>query len=334
MHAPVVDRPNTRLPLAIVATFVAVAAACTTSSSDGPSSASGASSQRVSAAPSLPLGPTAPILGTGGPIPPPSSSPPAPIPGLVVPDSVASGSDRVPFVLLLHGYGGTGASIAKHFAFPKLASSERFIYVAPDGVMDSKRARFWNAGPSCCDFDRSAPDHLKALGDILRAARVHPRVDPDRIFVVGFSNGGFMAHRLACEVEGIAGIASVAGAAVAEPDKCAHAARTLLQIHGDADPVVRFGGGHVLDKTELPKHQGALEGTRAWAKRMGCQAEPKTGAAFDLDAKIPGAETEPQRFECASKVALFKVRGGTHDVASDPAAMRKILGELMAAKAP
>jgi len=253
--------------------------------------------------------------------------------GLVIPDVVAAGSGRVPFILLLHGYGGTGQSIAQHFGFGTLASTNRFVFLAPDGVADRNRARFWNAGPACCDFDGRRPDHVRELGAIVAAAREHPKIDPDRVFVVGYSNGGFMAHRLACDVPGIAGIASVAGAAVADPGSCKHVPRRILQVHGDADPAVAYAGGHVLGKTNMSAHPSAADGMRAWARRAGCDEPATQGAPFDLDAKLPGAETVPISSACSAGIEIFRVGGGAHNVAADDTSMKRVLDALMATKA-
>lgn len=265
-----------------------------------------------------------------------SSVPPTPSadPGFFVPESVAQSSDRVPFVLLLHGYGGTGASIARHFGFTRLANEKRFVYYAPDGTVDAKGSRFWNAQPACCDFDRRAPDHVAELGRIIAQAKANAHVDADRIYVVGYSNGGFMAHRLACDVAGIAGIASVAGAAVPDAAACANAPKTILEVHGDADPVVDYAGGQVLHKA-IPAHLGVVEGMKSWARRAGCSHDPKQdGAPIDLDPDLPGAETHVSRFDCAAGVRFFRVSGGTHNVAADPLAMKRILSDLMEAKRP
>jgi polyhydroxybutyrate depolymerase len=40
------------------------------------------------------------------------------------------------------------------------------------------------------------------LGAVIDDVAAHYTVDPKRFFVIGHSNGGFMAHRLACEIGG------------------------------------------------------------------------------------------------------------------------------------
>ncbi|NUP08721.1 MAG: hypothetical protein HOW73_21955 [Polyangiaceae bacterium] len=339
MASRIVARQRPHFANALRATvFAAVLAGCTTSPAHDRSTASAPTSSAATAsAPAIASAPietsslTADATARGATVPA-SGELPA---GAVVPDSVAGSNERVPFVLLLHGYGGNGASIARHFGFPALARARKFIYLAPDGVKDSKNARFWNAGEACCDFDHAGPDHVAELGRVIAQARSSRLVDPSRIFVVGYSNGGFMAHRLACDVEGIAGIGSVAGSVSFDPSACKNAPLSIVQVHGDADPVVHFDGGYVLGRTNVARHAGAFEGIRQWAHRLGCDATAARGPKFDLDPAIAGLETEPSTFSCAPGVAFLRVAGGEHDIASEPSSMARVLELVMSgAKGP
>jgi polyhydroxybutyrate depolymerase len=68
-------------------------------------------------------------------------------------------------------------------------------------------------------------------------------VDPRRVFATGMSNGGFMSHRLACEMsDRIAAVAPVSGVntlATCTPTR----AVSVLDFHGTADPTVPYAGG-------------------------------------------------------------------------------------------
>ena len=141
------------------------------------------------------------------------------------------------FVLLLHGLGGSGRNLIRHFGIDALSKQLGFEFEAPDGTVDGQGRRFWNAGESCCDFDKLGPDHVRSLGATVARERTRGK----RVFVVGYSNGGFMAHRLACEVDGIAGILSVAGPSPLDVSTCKHSAARVLHVHGDADEIERFG---------------------------------------------------------------------------------------------
>lgn len=260
-----------------------------------------------------------------------SSAPIGELPaGSVVPKSVvAREGERVPFVLVLHGYGGTGQSFARHFQLSRLAEKRGFIYLAPDGEPDSGGNRFWDAGPACCNFERLSIDHVSALGAVIAQAAAAQQVDPSRIYVLGYSNGGFMAHRLGCDVAGIRGILSVAGAGVGDPSTCAHAPEVVLQVHGDADQAVPFEGGNVLSRKSVAPHPGAVATVQGWASKKGCSLAPRLMGVLDLEPGLPEAETERLSFSCAENVTLLKVRGAGHSLASSSPAIDALMDQLM-----
>jgi polyhydroxybutyrate depolymerase len=218
----------------------------------------------------------------------------------------------------LHGFGGSGAQIEQHTDFPAFAEKKRIAWIAPDGTLDRSGRRFWNAGSSCCNFDGVEVDHVGAIRALLDRAIARDGIDPARVFVVGFSNGGFMAHRLGCELrERVRGIVSVAGAGPSTPPTCsAGSALRVLEIHGDADRVVSYEGGHLFGKPTYPEHISAEKTIRAWAAALGCAAKPRAAAPLDFEATIPGKETKVERFEgCrGGNVELWTVRAGTHYV--------------------
>jgi polyhydroxybutyrate depolymerase len=118
--------------------------------------------------------------------------------------------------------------------------------VASGSTTDSSGRRFWNATDGCCDFERREIDDVGYIDAVIDDMRAQYNIDPRRIFLLGHSNGGFMAHRLACDRAGIDGILSVAGPSPLSVTSCDHAPRRVLHVHGDADDVVAFEGGHVF----------------------------------------------------------------------------------------
>ncbi len=219
-----------------------------------------------------------------------------------------------PLVFLLHGYGGSGAMQESYFQFLPLADEYGFLYLYPNGTVDTGGYRFWNATDACCNFYGSTVDdsgYLLALVDEIKAQL---NVDPRRVFFTGHSNGGFMSYRMACDhPETIAAIASLAGATFADPADCSpNSPVHVLQIHGTADAVVLYEGGVF----EVP-YPGAVETVEQWAQFGGCALlGVPTPPLLDLDAGIPGAETTVYRYdtdcEPDGSAELWSIADGSH----------------------
>jgi len=189
-------------------------------------------------------------------------------PALVV---AAPGAARA-VLLALHGYGDTAANFVMALDLPALARREGFVLVAPDGTPDRRDNRFWNATDACCNFFGSEVDDVAYLRSLLREVAAAYHVDPRHRYVLGLSNGAFMAHRLACEAaDEIAAIVPIAGTTWIDPDRCRPSSPvSVLQVHGDADRIVLYAGGADV----LGRGQGAYPGSVAtvdrWARLDGC----------------------------------------------------------------
>jgi len=243
------------------------------------------------------------------------------------PSALAKG-ERRPLLIFLHGLGASGKTAFDVLHLAAFGARERVFVVAPDGSVDRQKRQFWNAGDACCNFDRRDIDDVARLSQLIDAWRARPDVDSNRIYVTGHSNGGFMTERLACALgDRITAAASLAGAAPPMTQACTASKKlALLEVHGDADDVVRYAGGTVFDSAALAPFPGLQQGFRDWSKRLGCTGAAQSGADRDLDPRLPDAETRVERFtNCASgSVELWTVRGGNHYVGTGQQAFEAI----------
>jgi polyhydroxybutyrate depolymerase len=243
----------------------------------------------------------------------PSAGPPARV---FEPPGLAPG-ERRPLLILLHGLGGSADEMLAQPGLGSLGQLHRLFVIAPDGTIDRQGRRFWNAGPACCDFDRTGIDDVARLTALIDRWRRHPGVDPRRVYLLGFSNGGFLAHRLACRIgDRLAAVVSIAGAGVGAGEACAMKSEIgVLEIHGDADPIVRPQGGRVFDMSDLAPFPGMEATLTDWARRLGCgTAAVPTTATLDLDPRIAGNETVVRAYRACrlGDAELWTVRGGDH----------------------
>jgi polyhydroxybutyrate depolymerase len=151
-----------------------------------------------------------------------------------------------PVVLLFHGYTMTAAEIATASHFSASADTRGMIVAYPTGLGTG-----FNAGECCGSAQTGNVDDVGFTRDVLANLADAYCVDPKRTFATGFSNGAFLAYRLACELSGsIAAIAPVAGGIQQDPATCKPKRPVpLLHVHGTLDALVPYlGGGVTLER--------------------------------------------------------------------------------------
>ena len=220
---------------------------------------------------------------------------------------------RAPLLIFLHGYGGDHAEAARSFGIEALADAHGVYVALPDGTPDPDGRRFWNADDACCDFHALPVDDVAYLDAIFTDALARYPIDPARLYVAGYSNGGFMAHRYACDrAERVAAVASFAGEPWNDASMCKPSVPvSVLQVHGDADEVVAYGGasaGHARRGSPLRgATPSAKDGIAMWSVKDRCAEKTVTD-----DARV-----EKTRYAgCAdgTDVALWTLHGETHQL--------------------
>jgi polyhydroxybutyrate depolymerase len=220
----------------------------------------------------------------------------------------------MPLVVLLHGYGSTGARQEAYMKVVSLADKEKFVLVVPDGTENSRRERFWNAGPICCDFFNSRVNDEQFLVDLVKYVSARNNVDSRRVYFIGHSNGGAMAYRIACHHrELVAAMASLAGVGQDEMPACGGSDSVgVLHIHGTSDEEVNYLGGLRFGKPYV----SAVELSSRWAELNQCEARnQKLPQKIDLVRNLPGDETEISAWASCGrgvKNELWTIERGNH----------------------
>ena len=210
---------------------------------------------------------------------------------LQVPANYDSGK-HYPLIMVLHGYSASGFVQEAYFGIKAEVTAGNAFVVAPDGLIDSHGAEYWNADPGCCDFDHTNPDDSGYLGDILTAVRADYPID--HTWLIGHSNGGYMAYRMACDhADIVENIIVLAGDAATDPSVCNPVKPVeVLHLHGNLD-------------TEVPYAASAMRSVDQWATHDTCAQTSHAGPTYDLDAAVVGAETTTQIFEgCPTGIDL------------------------------
>lgn len=212
---------------------------------------------------------------------------------LTVPSSLPVDAPAA-LVIDMHGLGSdpVNQEMASRWAEKAVAAGIVVAQPAARGAVPT-----WNPQPgspgSALDVD-----FLRAV-----AADVQTKVsiDPGRIYASGFSNGGGMAHRLACEAADlVAAIGTVAGQYVVEDDCGPSRAVAVIAFHGTSDIVVPYRGvGEFLP--DVPTW------ARGWADRNDCGPVPDR-------QPIAGDVVRDRWFGCGGdvEVELYTIERGPH----------------------
>lgn len=218
-------------------------------------------------------------------------------------------ANQYPLVLLLHGLGGNGSNMLNGSGFIEVSntSEDHFFIVSPTATYQAfLEATEWNEGINPI-HDVDDTSYLSALIDSVSAEY---SIDPDRIYSTGFSDGGFMTNRLACDLnDRIAAFASVGGtrasSVTCDPDR----GTPLLHIHGTADEVVDYTGNTLFGEPLLASLViGVDDLIFDWTTNNNCVA--------DIAAIQVGENTEAYLYTACddqSEVWLYKVNGAGHD---------------------
>ena len=243
-----------------------------------------------------------------------------------------------PLVVLLHGYGSSGARQESYMKFGELVDSHGFLLVHPDGTQESTEEgrRFWNASKACCNFEGSTIDDSAYVLSIIDAVTSRYTVDPKRVYLIGHSNGGFMSYRAAHDhADTIAAIASLAGAAsTADLPAPLHPVH-ILQIHGTDDGTIAYAGSEIRGAT----YPGAVDTVERWAAYNGCAVEAVVqGQTLDLDREIAGRETTVARYSehcnAGGSSELWTIAGGAHSPRISDSFSQNVIEWLLAHPKP
>ncbi|MGI9579374.1 MAG: alpha/beta hydrolase family esterase [Microthrixaceae bacterium] len=189
---------------------------------------------------------------------------------LVAPEGHFFNSDRqgeagdLPLVVALHGLGGDAVSFGKDTEWPTAARDNGFVVAFPQGVDDS-----WNAGRCCGAAVAEGTNDVAFIDALINQLVAEEGVDPDQVYLTGYSNGAMFTYLYACLAAGdIAGAASVAGTNFSDCEP--NGSIDFLQTSGADDPVIPVLGGEseLVGVPEVPSVEQSL---LDMAEAAGCQ---------------------------------------------------------------
>jgi polyhydroxybutyrate depolymerase len=217
---------------------------------------------------------------------------------------------HAPTVVVLHGALITAEHTSSWYGFAEAARKRGFAAVFPRGT-----ALQWNDGR---DAWMSGIDDVAFLRRLVRQLSERAVTDPERLYIVGISNGGMMALRMLCEAsELFAGAATVIASMPAAAGARCRPRRPvpIVMFNGTDDPLVPYRGGGV----GFGGWQGRVwsaEGTAAFlARGNGCGTPSRERLAGSPSrGAIRITKFDWSGCNAGGSVALYRIEGGGHQV--------------------
>jgi polyhydroxybutyrate depolymerase len=243
-----------------------------------------------------------------------------------------------PLIMVLHPLSGSAGAILTHLGLSTLKddyTNGAFVIVPQGDNIANGPTSAWNASTSCCENDGPPPSfpHADAvylhqlLTDSIAEINKVGAVDTTRVYVIGESNGGFMAYRLACLYSAdVTGIVVFAGAGDTASDAATYGACdtshrvAVMHVHGAGDSTVTYAGGAPVPglSPALDNVKGAEASAEVYATLNGCTTPgslPSSTGTLDFETNDAGSETEKRPWTgCASggQVTFYKAVGAGH----------------------
>lgn len=228
-----------------------------------------------------------------------------------------------PLLLMLHGHGGSanqlmglGGRVAPFQPWLQIAEANDAVLIAADGSIGADGKRGWNDLRGV--VYNPTTDDLAFVRALIEHAVAKYGASADEIYVVGISNGGHMAFRVALEApELVAGIGVVVAAMPAN-----YAGPTPSQpisvaiMNGTRDRFVPYKGGAMRkDRGEVLSTEDSFS---YWTNTNRCAGEATLYRYDNINKRDRSRVIRTQHERCAdgSRVTLFEVRGGGHNTPS------------------
>jgi polyhydroxybutyrate depolymerase len=143
----------------------------------------------------------------------------------------------LPLVIVLHGRRQTPWRAERVEGWDRYAATGQAVIAYPAGYAGS-----WDAGRCCGPAARHRLDDVGFVVSAIRLEEQRHAVDPNRVFLVGFSNGGMLAYDVACTDTRLVSAVAVVAGALETPTCRPSRPLSVLDIQGGRDRIVPYSG--------------------------------------------------------------------------------------------
>ena len=173
-------------------------------------------------------------------------------------------SETYPVIFFFHAIRGKDTSWIKSRGINEYIDKYKYIAIYAQGA----NGGIWNIGGYYPLKKVSEPDFVMGMYNWLNQ---NTKIDAKRIYAVGSSNGGLIAHYLAVKTNIFAAIVPISGSLYTDEMQSTAQPTAILQIHGMMDKTIPYNGGYTqYHYTYL----SAENSVKTWAEVNGCTSEP------------------------------------------------------------
>lgn len=220
--------------------------------------------------------------------------------------------EALPLLIALHGRFGSGKTMLKQTGLDELSDKHQLVVVFPDGYK-----RSWADGRGTSPADEKKIDDVLFITSLINRLSSEGSILSNKVYVVGHSNGGFMAQKLAVEKPNlwkfVVSVSSQISVSLLKNLKSKPNPNVSVYfIAGTEDPLVPYYGGYVKDGAEILSVPDSVTRWKEWNE---CNEESKSSEVKFNDTKEPGVSLSKKIYTNCSgnkKVGLYQMVGVGH----------------------
>lgn len=226
-------------------------------------------------------------------------------------------STPVPVVFMLHGGGGTMTNAQGFTNLNSVSNTNGFLAVYPQGYGIIPSGGFSWADGRGTSADIAGVDDLGFIDKLLDTLIANYSIDTNKIYICGFSNGGFMTQRFACQQnQRFAAMASLGSIMDTTLFASCNPSRPIpmLFMLGTADPFVPYNGGPMIGSGPVPPIVGIDTLINFWKINNNCKTSntPINVPNIDLTDSSTVTVFNYTNCSCNSDISFYIINGGGH----------------------
>lgn len=236
---------------------------------------------------------------------------------LHIPDSY-DGTEEFPLVVFLHGGGGNAESAQNFTNFNSVSEQNEFLMLYPQAGFELDANSFvWADGRGLAP-DNLGIDDVGFINSLVDSLEIEYNVNPNKIYLCGFSNGSFLTQKIAFEMNSqFTAMGTLGGTMSQEFFDSGNPNRVIpmMYVFGTDDPLVPYNGGFVSGNQNLEPVVSAEDAVAFWVSNNQCQT---TLAPVELPNINTNDNSTVTVFEYTngncqnSKVKFYRINNGGH----------------------